>query len=121
MELQVIDGDMADEVRGTNSLSGGETFLVSLALALALSSLASREVRIDTLFIDEGFGSLDPQTLDVAIAALESLQATGRQVGIISHVRALSEKIGTQVRVQRMGAGKSRLVLGRSADATVFG
>lgn len=112
MELQVIDGDMGDEVRGTNSLSGGETFLVSLALALALSSLAARDVRIDTLFVDEGFGSLDPATLDVAIAALESLQATGRQVGVISHVRALADKIGMQVRVQRLGAGRSRLVVG---------
>jgi len=122
MELQIIDADMADEVRGTNSLSGGETFLVSLALALALSSLASREVRIDTLLIDEGFGSLDPHTLDMAIAALESLQATGRQVGIISHVRALSEKIGTQVRVQRLGAGRSKLVLGpKGGEANVFG
>ena len=122
MELQIIDSDMANEVRGTNSLSGGETFLVSLALALALSSLASREVRIDTLFIDEGFGALDPQTLDIAISALESLQATGRQVGVISHVRALSEKIGTQVRVQRLGAGRSRLVLGqKGSEVGVFG
>jgi exonuclease SbcC len=111
MELQIVDGDMADEIRGTNSLSGGETFLVSLALALALSSLAARDVRIDSLFIDEGFGSLDPATLDAALSALESLQATGRQVGVISHVRALADKIGTQVRVERLGAGRSRVVV----------
>jgi exonuclease SbcC len=109
MELQVVDADMGDEVRGTSSLSGGETFLVSLALALALSSLAAREVRIDTLFVDEGFGSLDPVTLDVALSALDSLQATGRQIGVISHVRALADKIGTQVRVERVGGGRSRL------------
>lgn len=111
MDLQVVDGDMGDEIRGINSLSGGETFLVSLALALALSSLASRDIRIDTLFVDEGFGSLDPHTLEVAIAALDSLQATGRQVGVISHVQAMADKIGSQVRVKRLGAGKSRLVL----------
>jgi DNA repair protein SbcC/Rad50 len=113
MELQIVDRDMGDEVRGANTLSGGETFLVSLALALGLSSLAARDVRIETLFIDEGFGALDAATLDVAIASLYALQTTGRQVGIISHVGALADKIGAQVRVQRVGGGRSRVVLGR--------
>lgn len=115
MELQIVDADMGDEVRGTSSLSGGETFLVSLALALALSSLAARDVRIDTLFVDEGFGSLDPVTLDVALSALDSLQATGRQIGVISHVRALADKVGTQVRVERVGGGRSRLIVHQDA------
>lgn len=109
MELQVLDRDMADEIRSVASLSGGETFLVSLALALGLSSLSSRNVHIDSLFIDEGFGSLDPETLEIAVAALESLQATGRQVGVISHVASLAEKIGTEIRVERQGGGRSRL------------
>jgi exonuclease SbcC len=112
MELEIVDGQMGDEARGTNTLSGGETFLVSLALALALSSLAARDVRIDTVFIDEGFGSLDGRTLGVAVAALEALHASGRQVGIISHVEALSDRIGAQVRVERCGSGRSQIRVG---------
>jgi exonuclease SbcC len=116
LDLQIIDQDMADEIRSTSSLSGGESFLVSLALALGLSSLASHDVRIETLFIDEGFGSLDPETLDMALAALETLQATGRQIGLISHVSGLAEQIGVEVRVERLGGGRSRVRL-QSASA----
>lgn len=111
LDLQVVDGDMGDEVRSVASLSGGETFLVSLALALGLASLSSETTQVDTLFIDEGFGTLDPETLEVALATLDALQATGRQVGIISHVSGLAERIGAQVRVVKQGGGRSRLVV----------
>ncbi|XXF79056.1 AAA family ATPase [Myxococcaceae bacterium GXIMD 01537] len=111
LDLQVVDQDMGDEVRGVASLSGGESFLVSLALALGLASLSSETAQVETLFIDEGFGTLDPETLEVALATLDALQATGRQVGIISHVSGLAERIGVQVRVVKMGGGRSRLVV----------
>lgn len=106
-ELLVSDGDMGDEVRDTSSLSGGETFLVSLALALGLASLAAQRVPVQSLFIDEGFGSLDQDTLRVAIDALDRLQAQGRQVGIISHVAELTERIAVRIRVRRQGHGRS--------------
>lgn len=114
LDLQIVDRDMCDEVRSIQSLSGGESFLVSLALALALSSLASRDVRVDTLFIDEGFGTLDPQTLETALAALDALQASGRQIGIISHVPGLAQRIGAQVQVKKLGAGRSRVFVAAS-------
>jgi exonuclease SbcC len=109
LDLQVEDRDMGDEVRSVSSLSGGESFLVSLALALGLASLSSETTQVETLFIDEGFGTLDPETLETALATLDALQATGRQVGIISHVSGLAERIGVQVRVVKQGAGRSRL------------
>jgi exonuclease SbcC len=109
LELQVVDRDMAHEVRSTQSLSGGETFLVSLALALALSSFASNKRLIRSLFIDEGFGTLDPQTLEDAIATLDALQASGRQVGLISHVPGLGERLGVQVRITPVGGGRSEM------------
>jgi exonuclease SbcC len=111
LDLQVVDGDMGDEVRSVASLSGGESFLVSLALALGLASLSSETTQVETLFIDEGFGTLDPETLEVALATLDALQATGRQVGIISHVSGMAERIGAQVRVVKQGGGRSRLVV----------
>ncbi|HLL03599.1 MAG TPA: AAA family ATPase [Myxococcaceae bacterium] len=111
LDLQVVDQDMGDEMRGLASLSGGESFLVSLALALGLASLTSETTQVETLFIDEGFGTLDPETLEVALATLDALQATGRQVGIISHVSGLAERIGVQVRVVKQGGGRSRLVV----------
>lgn len=107
LDLQVIDRDMGDEVRATTSLSGGESFLVSLALALALASLSAENTRVETLFIDEGFGTLDPATLEVALHTLDQLQSTGRQVGLISHVPGLAERIGAQVRVEPRGGGRS--------------
>lgn len=107
LDLQVIDRDMADEVRGVANLSGGERFLVSLALALGLSSMTGRHAISESLFIDEGFGALDAHSLDVAISALETLQASGRKIGVISHVQPMIDRIGVQVRVSRMGGGRS--------------
>jgi exonuclease SbcC len=114
LELQVIDRDLGAEVRSVQSLSGGESFLVSLALALGLSSMSAHDVRVRTLLIDEGFGTLDPATLDSALAVLDALQATGRQVGVISHVPALVERVGAHVRVTPRGGGRSDVVV-RSA------
>ena len=111
MALQVRDRDQGDEVRGLRSLSGGETFLVSLALALALADLAPARSPVRTLFIDEGFGTLDRETLDQVLAVLGALQATGRTVGIISHVDGLADRIDVQVHVERRGGGRSRIRL----------
>jgi len=102
---------MGDELRSVHSLSGGESFLVSLALALGLASLSSNRVRVESLFIDEGFGSLDPETLSVAMDALDGLQAMGRKVGVISHVQEMTERIATRILVQRMAGGKSQVVI----------
>ncbi len=107
LTLHIIDRDMGDEIRGTRSLSGGERFLVSLALALALSGLEGRSSFVDTLFIDEGFGSLDAETLDLAVDALETLQSRGQKVGVITHVAAMIERIAVQIRVEKLGAGRS--------------
>jgi exonuclease SbcC len=109
--LLVVDQDMGDEVRSVHSLSGGESFLVSLALALGLASLSSHRVRVESLFIDEGFGSLDADSLRVAMDALDSLQSLGRKVGVISHVQEMTERIGTRVEVQRQAGGLSRIVV----------
>jgi exonuclease SbcC len=111
LELQIIDKDMADDVRSVHSLSGGESFLVSLALALGLASLSSNKTQVESLFIDEGFGSLDPETLDIAIASLDTLQALGRKVGVISHVPILVERIGAKVVVEKQGGGKSTVTI----------
>jgi exonuclease SbcC len=106
--LQVIDHNMADEVRGVHNLSGGERFLVSLALALGLASMSSsRGIKVESLFIDEGFGSLDGSNLAMAVSALEQLQATGRRVGVISHVDELKERIGVKIEVMPVGGGRS--------------
>ncbi|MFT3902292.1 MAG: AAA family ATPase [Niabella sp.] len=107
LALQVVDGDMGDEVRTVYSLSGGESFLVSLALALGLASLSSNRMQVESLFIDEGFGSLDPQTLIIAMDALERLQNQGRKVGVISHVQDMTERIPVQIQVHRHGSGRS--------------
>lgn len=129
LEIQVVDREMGDERRGVHSLSGGEMFLVSLALALGLSAMAGAGAgggmggagdRIGTLFIDEGFGTLDPDSLDMALSCLEALQATGRQVGVISHVPALVERIGVQVRVRPQGGGRSAVTVVRGG-VTAFG
>ena len=111
LALMVVDQDMGDELRSVHSLSGGESFLVSLALALGLASLSSNRVRVESLFIDEGFGSLDPETLSVAMDALDGLQAMGRKVGVISHVQEMTERIATRILVQRMAGGKSQIVI----------
>ncbi|MCA9684760.1 MAG: nuclease SbcCD subunit C [Myxococcales bacterium] len=118
LELQLIDHDLGDEVRSIRGLSGGETFLVSLALALALASLSAEDCRIDSLFIDEGFGSLDAQSLDVAVSTLDALQAEGRQIGVISHVPGLAERVGVEIQVQPQSSGRSAVrVVGLAKSA----
>jgi len=107
--LLVMDTEMGDELRSVHSLSGGETFLVSLALALGLASMASSTLKIESLFIDEGFGSLDPESLQLAMDALDGLQAQGRKVGVISHVQEMHERIPVQIQVRRLGNGLSTL------------
>ena len=107
LELNVIDNYQAGETRPTKNLSGGESFIVSLALALGLSKMASRKVNVDSLFLDEGFGSLDEDTLGTALEALSTLQQSGKLIGIISHVAALKERIPIQIRVQPNSNGKS--------------
>jgi DNA repair protein SbcC/Rad50 len=107
LSLHVIDHDMGDDPRATRSLSGGERFLVSLALALALSRIGGQGGIAATLFIDEGFGSLDAESLEVALDALEALQAQGRTIGVISHVEAMKERIPVQVQVRKRAGGRS--------------
>ena len=111
LDLEIIDTFQADNVRSMNTLSGGETFLVSLSLALGLSDLAGRNTQIHSLFIDEGFGTLDENTLDTAITTLENLQAQGKTIGIISHVKALKERITTQIQVVKKGGGFSEILV----------
>ncbi|MET6676694.1 exonuclease subunit SbcC [Citrobacter amalonaticus] len=110
LELEVVDTWQADAVRDTRTLSGGESFLVSLALALALSDLVSHKTRIDSLFLDEGFGTLDSETLDTALDALDALNASGKTIGVISHVEAMKERIPVQIKVKKInGLGYSKL------------
>lgn len=110
MEIKVIDSDLADQERPTDNLSGGETFIVSLALALGLAQMASNNVRIDSLFLDEGFGTLDDDSLEKALNALSSLNAQGKTVGLISHVDQIKERIPSKIVVKRSAQpGVSRL------------
>lgn len=118
LELDVIDTWQADAARDTRTLSGGESFLVSLALALALSDLVSVKTRIESLFLDEGFGTLDAETLDTALDALDALNASGKTIGVISHVEAMKERIPVQIRVRKInGLGYSKLELPRAQEA----
>lgn len=110
--LQVTDRDMGDELRTIFSLSGGESFLVSLALALGLAELSSSKMNVESLFIDEGFGSLDPQTLTIAMGALEGLHNQGRKVGVISHVQEMTERIPAQIQIAKLSNGKSEINIG---------
>ncbi|RUO22979.1 chromosome segregation protein SMC [Aliidiomarina minuta] len=109
LQLNVIDDYQAGEVRSTRNLSGGESFIVSLALALGLSQMASHKVRVDSLFLDEGFGTLDEEALDVALDTLSSLQQDGKVIGVISHVPALKERIGNQLMIIPGTGGYSRI------------
>jgi exonuclease SbcC len=110
LALEVVDTWQADSTRDTKTLSGGESFLVSLALALALSDLVSNKTSIDSLFLDEGFGTLDNETLEVALSALDSLNARGKMIGVISHVETLKERIAVQIKVEKQnGLGVSKL------------
>ncbi len=109
--IRVIDHDRADDIRDTTSLSGGETFIVSLGLALGLSALSSRNISFENLFIDEGFGTLDPDTLAIVIDSLAMLQSSqGKKVGVISHTDTMSERITTQIRIIKNGnSGSSHI------------
>ncbi|MBN1983361.1 MAG: hypothetical protein JW795_17625, partial [Chitinivibrionales bacterium] len=109
LELNVIDNYQAGEVRSTKNLSGGESFLVSLALALGLSQMAGKNVRVDSLFLDEGFGTLDEEALDTALEALANLRQDGKLIGVISHVSALKERISTQIQVLPRSGGNSEI------------
>jgi len=107
LELNVIDNYQAGEIRSTKNLSGGESFIVSLSLALGLSKMASRKVRVDSLFLDEGFGTLDEEALETALETLASLHQDGKLIGIISHVSALKERISTRIAILPKTGGKS--------------
>lgn len=109
LELNVIDNYQAGEVRSTKNLSGGESFLISLSLALGLSGMASRNVRVDSLFLDEGFGTLDEEALETALDTLSGLQQEGKLIGVISHVQALKERISTRIEVQPLSGGRSQI------------
>ncbi|NUN99845.1 MAG: AAA family ATPase [Saprospiraceae bacterium] len=111
LELEIVDTFQADNRRSMNTLSGGESFVVSLALALGLSDLAGRNTTIRSLFIDEGFGALDDNSLDLVVTTLENLQASGKTIGVISHVKAMKERIATQIQVKKGGNGFSELVV----------
>lgn len=105
--LAIIDHDMNDEIRPVQSLSGGETFLVSLALALAIANMASGNMKLESLFIDEGFGTLDPSSLHIVMDALDRLQSQGRKVILISHIQEMHERIPVQIQVRPLGSGAS--------------
>lgn len=109
LQLNVIDNYQAGEIRSTKNLSGGESFIVSLSLALGLSHMTSKKVRVDSLFLDEGFGTLDEESLDTALEALASLQQGGKLIGIISHVSALKERISTQIQISPQTGGRSHI------------
>lgn len=109
LALEVIDNEMMQQHRSVHSLSGGETFLVSLALSLALSEISSYNLRIESLFIDEGFGSLDEKTLDAALRALQQLNRSGKKVGIISHVDYITSQLPVRIEVKKSGQGESKV------------
>ena len=112
LDLDIVDAWQGEVARDTRTLSGGESFLVSLALALSLSDLVSNKTSIDSLFLDEGFGTLDGDTLDIALDALDTLNASGKMIGVISHVESLKERISAQIRVEKGGGvGHSRVVV----------
>ena len=114
LAIMVQDMEMGGELRAASSLSGGETFLVSLALALGLTSLNDEHFNIDMLFIDEGFGTLDNESLDMVMSTLENLHSLGRRVGIISHVDALKERIPAKIQLVREGKSASRVEIVRN-------
>jgi exonuclease SbcC len=109
LDLNVIDNYQAGEIRSTKNLSGGESFIVSLSLALGLSKMASRKVRVDSLFLDEGFGTLDDDALDTALETLASLKEEGKIIGVISHVSALKDRIPAQIQINPLSGGKSKI------------
>jgi exonuclease SbcC len=110
LELYIIDLYQAGEVRSAKNLSGGESFLVSLSLALGLSRMSSRNVRVDSLFLDEGFGTLDEEALDQALTVLANLRQEDKLIGVISHVQTLKDRIPVQIEVIPSGGGISRII-----------
>ena len=109
MHFGVVDHESFDELRPVHTLSGGETFIVSLALALGLSRMAGGELSVESLFIDEGFGTLDSDALRCVMTALSQLHAQGRKVGLITHVEEMKEQIPVRIEVSRLGQGASRV------------
>jgi len=109
LDLNVIDNYQAGEIRPVKNLSGGESFIVSLSLALGLSKMASKTIRVDSLFLDEGFGSLDEDALETALDALAELKQDGKLIGVISHVSAMKERIATQINVHATSGDRSCL------------
>ncbi len=105
--IDVMDFYQGGKIRSSKNLSGGESFVVSLALALGLANIHSQKMHIESLFLDEGFGTLDEEALDIALSALSEIQATGKSIGIISHVSALKERIHTQIIVEKKSGGIS--------------
>ncbi|MDO4223360.1 MAG: SbcC/MukB-like Walker B domain-containing protein, partial [Acinetobacter sp.] len=111
LSLLVIDHDMDDDERSVASLSGGEHFLVSLALALGIAQMASSEVRLDTLFIDEGFGTLDQTSLSIVMDVLDRLHSQGKKIVLISHIKEIHERIPVQIQLKCLDAGRSQVVV----------
>ena len=109
LNLKIIDNYQGGESRAIQNLSGGESFIVSLSLALGLAQIASKNVQVDSLFLDEGFGTLDEENLDTALSTLASMQQEGKLIGIISHISLLKERITTQINVIPEYSGKSIL------------
>lgn len=109
LDLNVMDNYQAGEIRSTRNLSGGESFIISLSLALGLSKMASRKVRVDSLFLDEGFGTLDEDALENALEALSGLHQDGKLIGVISHIPALKDRISTQIMINPLSGGKSTI------------
>ena len=110
-ELSVIDSFQNNDERTAQNLCGGENFMVSLSLALGLANMAGKNMQIDSMFIDEGFATLDPDTLDVALNTLSNLQTEGKMIGVISHISELKERIATHVQVVQTGNGYSKIIL----------
>lgn len=109
LSLAIIDHDMDGETRAVASLSGGESFLTALALSLAIANMASGHTKIESLFIDEGFGTLDASSLHMVMNALDQLQNQGRKVVLISHIQEMHERIPVQIQVRPVGAGASTI------------
>ena len=109
LELNIIDNYQGGETRSAKNLSGGESFIVSLALALGLAQMSGENMQIDTLFLDEGFGTLDEETLDSALETLSQLRTHGKHIGIISHVAALTERIATRIQITPQNGGNSTI------------
>ena len=111
-ELSVMDSFQNNDERTAQNLSGGEHFMVSLALALGLANMVGKNIQIDSMFIDEGFATLDPETLDVALNTLSNLQTEGKMIGVISHLTELKERIANHIKVEQTGNGYSKIVIG---------